>query len=512
MNKTVKGIIGLSAVLVVLGGGFAALKLTEPKDGGESSQPETSENAETPVSLIRDETVEGTDPSTGADLKGVVKSVHVKNQTDEFDVVQKPKEEGKDYVTYTIDGYQDVVMKDSVIGTLAHNANGLKSTQTIEENCTENGIDIAKFGLAEPVITVDLTYETGAEFRLLIGNETPMGGTTYVMIDGTDDVYTVQSSTLANYSKTINELVETEILDAPDDYPIVNSLRIQRQDIDYDLLLEYVGDSDTNYSGGTSATHKMVEPTDAEISVERSINVTTGMFGLTAEDIFAVHCGEEEIAEAGLRDPFCTVTMDCADGNVYNLLLSETFIDETYGKCCYAMMEGGNVIFIVTAEKAVWAELQPGDILSGMYISNYVWSISELDLTCGGEKYSFRISQIDPDAELENPKVSDFKVTLNGAEIETERYRQLYSFILSSDAETFALDETVPDTDPMVVLEFYDWYRDERVKVEFYEYSAMSALVVINGESKFFTSKAYVRTLMENAAIVTTDQEYKTTW
>lgn len=511
MNKTVKGIIGLSAALAVLGGGFAALKLTEPKEE-ESSVPETSENTEPTITLIRDETVEGTDPGTGADLKGVVKSVHVKNQTDEFDVVQKPKEEGKDYVTYTIDGYQDVVMKDSIIGTLAHNANGLKSKQTIEESCTENGIDIAKFGLADPVITVDLTYETGAVFTLLIGNETPMGGTTYVMVEGTDSVYAVQSSTLANYSKTINEFVENKLLDAPDETPIVNSLRIQRQDIDYDLLLEYDDTAQSTYAGGTSASHRMKEPTVADISVERSINVTTGMFGLSAEDIYAVHCGGEEIAEAGLRDPFCTVTMDCDDGNVYRLLLSETFIDETYGKCCYAMMEGGNVIFIVTAEKAIWAELQPVDILSGMYISNYVWSISELDLKCGGEEYSFRISQIDPDAELESPKVTDFRVTLNGAEIETERYRQLYSFILSSDAETFALDETIPGGEPMVDLEFYDWYRDERVKVEFYEYSAMSALVVINGESKFFTSKAYVKTLAENAAIVTTDQELKTTW
>ena len=37
MKKQVKGIIGLSAVLVVLGGGLAAMKLTEPKDNSDSS-------------------------------------------------------------------------------------------------------------------------------------------------------------------------------------------------------------------------------------------------------------------------------------------------------------------------------------------------------------------------------------------------------------------------------------------------------------------------------------------
>ena len=35
MKKQVKGIIGLGAVLVLLGGGYAALKLTDPdKNGG----------------------------------------------------------------------------------------------------------------------------------------------------------------------------------------------------------------------------------------------------------------------------------------------------------------------------------------------------------------------------------------------------------------------------------------------------------------------------------------------
>ena len=45
MNKRVKGIIGLGIVLAALGGGLAALKLTEPEKE-ESESKEVQENVE----------------------------------------------------------------------------------------------------------------------------------------------------------------------------------------------------------------------------------------------------------------------------------------------------------------------------------------------------------------------------------------------------------------------------------------------------------------------------------
>ena len=178
MRNSVKGIIGLSAALVVLGGGAAALMLTEPKDGGGSSEPESSGTEQQIKVLIHDDKVTGTDPETGADLKGVIKTVDVKNPTDEFHVVQKTSQTEESAATYTLDGYQDIAMNDSVIGTMANNANGLTSENVVEENCS----DLAKFGLEVPIITVDIEYETGTKYRMLIGDEAPVGDVSYVMI------------------------------------------------------------------------------------------------------------------------------------------------------------------------------------------------------------------------------------------------------------------------------------------------------------------------------------------
>lgn len=500
MNKSVKGIIGLCAVLAVLGSGYAVLKLTQPEENAnENSSSESSIPEQKSVVLIQDENAE--------DANGVVKTVDVKNATDEFHVVQKTPATDDTAATYTIDGYQDVEMKTSVIGTLVNNANGMTSADVIEENCT----DLAKFGLDSPEVTVDIEYETGTEYTLLIGNEAPTGNVTYVKLEGGNTVYTVNNSTLANYSKTFMDFVDTTILKNPDEQPIINTLKIEREDMDYDILLEYVEKEDA-YRGGTSASHIMVEPVESYLGVERSEKVVTGMFGLSAEGIYSVHCEESDIAEAGLENPFCTVEMDCDDGNDYKLLFSESFTDSEYGKCCYAMIDGGNVIFIVSTENAVWTTVQPVDIISSMFIASYVWDISDLKLSANGKEYSFEISPVDAENTPDSPKAEDFNTTLNGEKFDSERYRKFYSFIISGNAEDLAIDEEIPDSEPLAELEYTDSYDKKKRKFTFYEYSPMTAIIAVDGKSKFFIAKSYVETLIENAEKLNTDEDFAETW
>ena len=513
MNKTAKGLIALSAVLVLLGGGYAALRLTEDK-GGESESTSSSQTSESgkEVIIISDPAPDGPDDPNSSIRYGVVKTVDVKNEKETFHVVQKPHQEGdpEDTVRYTIDGYQDVNMNDSVIGTLAHNANELTSEDVIAENCT----DIAKYGLANPRLTIDIEYESGRKYRMLVGDDAPSGDAAYVMIDGVNTVYTVRSSALANYRNTVRELVETTILKSPDETPIVKTLKIERGDIDYDIVIKYDEKADdSSYTGGTSSAHIMVEPTTAYLAVERSTAITTGMFGLYANDVYIAHCTDADIAEAGLSDPFCRVTMSCDDGNEYVLLLSEQFTDSEYGKCYYGMLEGGNVIFILSEDKVPWTTVMPVDIASKIFIASYVWNISDLSVECStGEKAEFKLAKKNPNEKKDSYKAEDINTTKNGESYDSERFRQFYGFIISGNAESFALGEEIPSTAPMVKLKYTDSYTGETTTLEFYEKSAMTALIAVNGEAKFTVTKSFVETLMHNVQILDTDEEFKTTW
>ena len=515
MNKTAKGLIALSGVLVLLGGGYAALRLTEDK-GGEiepTSASEVSEDGKE-VIIISDTAPEGPDQGPQQNIEyGVVKTVDVKNQSGELHVVQKSKgstESGSTYTTYTLDGYQDVAMDDSVIGTLANNANELTSIDVVDENCT----DLAKFGLDDPRITAEIKFESGKFYRMFIGDEAPAGDASYVMIDSINTVYTVRNSALANYSKTERDFVDTTVLASPDELPVVKTLKIERGDIDYDIVIKYDEKADdSSYTGGTSSSHVLVEPTTAYLAVERSTDITTGMFGLSAKGIYSVHCTDADIAEAGLKDPFCKVTMSCDDGNEYTLLLSEQFTDSEYGKCYYGMLEGGNVIFIISEENAQWATVMPVDIASKIFIASYVWNISDLSVECSsGEKAEFKLAKKDPNEKKDSYKAEDINTTKNGETFDSERFRQFYGFLISGNAESFALGEEKPAAAPMAKLTYTDSYTNETTTLEFYEKSAMSALIVVDGEAKFNVTKSFVETLIHNVQILDTDEEFKTTW
>lgn len=513
MNKTAKGIIALAGVLAVLGGGYTALRLTEPKEPEDSSSSSSEEDGSQHVVLIRDDKVTGEDPETGETLTGVVTHVQVKNETDEFSVIPNPAAENDpDAKKFTLEGYEDIPLRGAVIGTLANNANGLTSDAVIEENCT----DLEKFGLADPKITVEVTYETGTVATLFVGNDAPSGDETYVMVKGINTVYTVRQSAMANYSSKLFDLVDTTIIAAPDQdaYPKVESLLIEREDLEGgDMYLEYDPKSDDEgYTGGSSATHIMKRPTEAYLSVERSTAITTGMFGLSAEDIYSVHCQESDIAEAGLKDPFCTVTMKCDDGNTYKLLMSEPFKSDDGGSNCYAMLEGGKVIYIVSTEKAQWATVTPVDIASKIFIGAYVWNITDLTVEGGGEKAEFKLSRKDPDAELETFSAEDFNTLCNGETYDSERFRQFYSFLLKSSAEEFALDEKIPDSEPIAAITYTDSYSGKTTKVEFYDHSAMKALIAVDGQSKFTISKSYVDTLISNIKLIGTEEDFVLTW
>lgn len=497
MKKAVKGIIGLGAVLVVLGGGLAALKLTESDNTEGSSSSESSEVSGAGTVILED-----------ADIK----SVNVKNMTTEFTVLASEASADESYITYTLEGYEDLPLNTSVIGTIANNVKGLSSNAIAAEDCD----DLSKYGLSIPQITAEINYSSGESVTLLVGDNVPTGTDYYVKTSESNTVYTVSASTLANYSKTVEEFVSSTILEEPaeEDYPKINSLRIERGDIDYDIYLEYDPKSDDDdYIGGTSATHIMLEPTYSLLSVDDSVDITNGMFGLTSEGVYKILPTEADIAEAGLSDAFCTVTMKCDDGNNYVLKMSESYKDENGDTMYYAMLEGTNVIYIVSDEDAKWASVDPIQIASKIIFGTFVWNITDMKIT--GKDFDdveFKLTKINNENSGSNVSAEDYSVVKNGEEFESERFRLFYQFLLQSSAEEFALDVPVPDTEPIASISYTESYDGTTKTVEFYEYSALSTLIVVDGESKYLCSKSYAETIPENVKKLDTGEDFTLTW
>lgn len=489
MKKNIKAVLACTAALVIAGGGYAVLTLTgTDEDNKNSSSSISAENSiSVPVELFSFERAD-------------IISVSAENVSGGFEAVPdgEPAEDGT--VSFTVKGLEDLDINYTMTSSILNSSAALSSESTVEENAS----DLEKYGLAEPHAKV--TVKSDSETKtLLIGNESPESGKTYCMLDGEKTVYLVAASNVSVFANSATSFVSTTLISSAADgsNPTVDSVSIKRNDLDYDIVLEYdksTDDDDT--TSGTLSTHYMTEPVFAYLDVEKSQDAVNGFFGLSAYSVIAAHPSETEIKTAGLETPFCTVQMKTQDGDSYTLKLgNEMDIDGI--KYYPAMFNDNDVIYAISKDNLCWADLQPGDITSKMIFGTLVWDIGKLDINVqDGETVSFTGSGSSAD---------DYKATKNGKSCDTERFRTFYTFLLKTSAEEFVIDEE-PQGEPTVTV--YLETQDGKTKqtVEFYKSDGKKTLISVNGVPCFKCRTAYVDLLIENLSKFDTSEEFIMNW
>ncbi len=487
MSKNVKALIAGVVALVVLGGGLAVFLVMN--NSGSEEPTDTTEATEAADTVIN--------AATG----DTVLSVEVSNE-DSFRVYQLTAATEEESAVYTIEGYEGITMSSTMLSTLINNLSGLSGT-LVEENCA----DLSRYGLDQPRGTVTITYEDGTVFEAAIGQAYTIDTTkTYIAAGNT--VYLIKSSLVANYLEDRNHFVSATILEEPAEeaYPIVNTLRVERTDWDYELLLKYSYDEENDdANGGTAATHIMYEPVFSYLNVEKSSDVSNGMFGLTALEVAEVYPTQEKLEEAGITDPFCTVTMECDDGNTYHLYFGTTYTPENSEDVCYyAYLEGSDVLYGVTQESAVWATMEPGDITSANIFGTYVWDIASLDVTAGDRTLNF----VGTGDSSEN-----YAVSKNGTVCDQERFRLFYKFLLGIYGEELCFNEALPEgeADASVHVVTQDGLED--YTVSFYRLTDLTMMVAVDGIPTYQIRSSCLDALEHNIEIFDNlDEEFTTTW
>ncbi len=489
MSKNFKALIAGVAALVLLGGGLTAALLlggNEDTGGGESSgSGSVSEPTQAPEMI-----------SLNASLAEDVTKVEISAKED-FTVYRSAEATDESEAVYSIEGMEDIPMNKNLLSTVVRNASALSANALVEADAQ----DLAKYGLADPSADVTMHYADGSEFSIAIGAESPMDSTaTYCAVDG--DVYLVKSTLMSNYCTEPKFFVSSTILEEPaeEEYPIVNYLRVEREDLEYDIYLEYADDGEA--SGGTIAAHVMREPIFAYLNPEKSVDATNSMFGLTAAEIAEIHPTDAKLEAAGILEPFCTVTMDCDDGNTYHLYLGSTYTAQSGSECYYAYLDGVDVLYGVAESSAIWATMQAGDITSANIFGTMVWDIAQLDVNVGDKRLTFA-GEGDKDT---------YTVTKNGAACDKERFRLFYRFILSIYGEELCLGEEVPDRTPDASIHVAAQDGEEDYTVDFYKLDNLNMMVTMNGQPSYKIRSSCLETIEHNIDIFDTEEEFVTTW
>ncbi|MBQ8513920.1 MAG: DUF4340 domain-containing protein [Ruminococcus sp.] len=498
MNKKIIGLIGGCVLIAGLAGAVAVVsqKQAAEQSSSEAEEAEQSSAAD-PALLVLSEQ----EPNH-------VASVAVTNSTGSFEIVrtaEADEDAGTDAV-FGVKGWEDIPANTSVAWTLANNIASLSATSIVLEDCT----DMEKYGLGDEAARAELTFDDGSTFAFRVGSSVSDGENNYFAVEGEDTVYAVKTSLVANYLKAAEDFLSLTLLEAPadDEYPIVNSLTVSREDMEKDIVLTYNDDANNENTGGTAASHEMTSPISAYLSVERSTDIITGIFGLRADGILKLYPEDGDLKEYGLDTPFGTAVMDCDDGNVYTLNIGDRFTEtdeETGASAAWypVMLEGIDAIYKMAEEDCLWADVTPTDLASSLVLATYVWDIAEMNITAEGqESMHFEITGEDKDTAV---------VKLNGEDCDTERYRLFYTFLLETKAESVALDEE-PVGEPEITLYFRTHDGSKEQEICFYRQDAFNCLITINGVSSFSCRASFMDTFKENMARFDTDEDFDKTW
>ena len=506
LSKGTKALLGSVGVLAVLGGGLAALKLTEPDEKPDDNSSAVTNEA---VSLWK------------ADSDAISR-IEVEKENGERYAANRKIEEQKttdadgletviEVENYYLEGYEDIPMNTVDIRTLATRCASLTSIDVVQKDTPES--DLAKYGLDQP-IRVTLSVDEQDDICFLLGDISPVKDYSYLQVEGDSTVYTVSSGSVEPYRADMLSYLGTTVTpeQADDDKTIVESVRIERADLDYDFYFEFDEFFLKHNNGGSSAVHVMVEPIPCLLNAENAAPATHGLYGLTAAEVLYPHPTEAQLAECGLGDEEAsvTVTMKTDDGKTTVFRMGKSYvkkgnaeIGESDTTCYYGYIDTVDCIYGFAADTVIYEDMKPSTVTSMIVVDTYVWDIGKLVYKAGDLKLDF---------DCIGTTKQDFVVTRDGEPVETERFRLLYSYLLKTAAEDLILEEIVPEGDPLASIQLKRQDGKRETNVAFYDAGGLKAYIAVNGVVRFKCRMAYVNTLISNMQIFDTDQDFTMSW
>lgn len=97
--------------------------------------------------------------------------------------------------------------QDAVSGVLS-SLSSLNSDRVVEDQAT----DIKQYGLDQPSLELDITEQDHKSQKLLIGDETPTGGSVYAMVAGSPKIFTLADFNKSSIDKSLNDLRNKQLL------------------------------------------------------------------------------------------------------------------------------------------------------------------------------------------------------------------------------------------------------------------------------------------------------------
>lgn len=484
MKSSTRNLLAVAAVIVVLGGALAVLKMTERQPEETPSAPEDAA-----ISLLSKHIEE-------------VESMQVQNPNGGFTIVPQTTAvtnssgASTEEVHYTVQGLSDLPLYESAAENVMKDGFSLVASKNIGDVS-----DLSEYGLDSPSAEVKVNFKDGTSYEYLLGSEAAGTGGYYMSGKGSDNVYVVSVDT--GMFNGVKDFVKREL------YTLTNPASGQETPAISAVTLESTLYADTVRIEPAADGIVYVSSGDQTIRVDDTIYSTlaTTISTVTADGVAAIHPTAEDKKKYGLDVPVMTLRFT-AGQQAHTLKAGY----EEDGKR-YLMADDIDAIFTVNDDTAsVWARASLYSLRSKFVMIPSILQVSKIEVKTESPQnaYVFEKSRVkNEEKSTEDNEVYDYTVTYNGAALTYEpNFQKFYQNIVAVQL----LEEVEADSDGVaevmrttpvysLTFHFYDVAK-ESATVQYYLAGDRRYLAVVDGKPQGLVTEKNVLGLVDDVALM----------
>ena len=388
-----------------------------------------------------------------------LKKIHVENKQGSFDVTANTPE--GEATVYTLVGYEDFDLQTGAPDSIANAAARLEFSMIA--GLDDGGSD---FGFDDPRSVVTVEYTDGTKSLFTIGNEAPQNKGAYAKFGDSDEIFVVNSETVAPFDFGVTDLISLTIN---------TSAEAEENAQASEIAITANGESVTlvpNTENNLNGSYFLTEPVKMIAGESESSKIEGGIRGLYADKVVMVNPSAGQLSDLGLSEPYAKVKAVYPDVTV-SLFASKP---DSEGKI-NLMVDGGKVVYTLSAEKAAWVTTGREKLKSDYVLSPKMTSLKTMNINDTKLDLSSRESTVTDDRGSET--TSTVTTVFRGTEeIQLDNFSPFFD-----EAAMIALaDDKAENPSGKAALTLSYTYADgSSDKAEFYEASDNRYVAVLNG-------------------------------
>ena len=405
-----------------------------------------------------------------------LKKIHVENKQGSFDVTANTPE--GEATVYTLVGYEDFNLQTGAPDSIANAAARLEFSMIA-------GLDdgSSDFGFDDPRSVVTVEYTDGTKSVFTLGKDAPQDKGTYAKFGDSDEIFVVNSHTVAAFDFGVTDLISLTINNSAEDEENARASEININANGENIRLV------PNTEGNLNGSYFLTEPVKVIAGESESSKIEGGIRGLYADKVVMVNPSSGQLANLGLSEPYASIEAVYPDVTV---ALSASKPDSE-GKI-NLMVDGGKAVYTLSAEKAAWVTTSREKLKGDYVLSPKMTALKTMNINDTKLDLSSRESTVTDDqgSETTTTVTTVFRGT---EELQLENFSPFFD-----EAAMIALaDDKAENPSGKAALTISYTYADgSSDKAEFYEVSDNRYVAVLNGKAIGHARKSDITRVLDD--------------